>query len=197
MTLISRKALFHGAASKGSGAAGPRVLAAKWVAVTVVGGGIFIGACGGITQPLGDSAAGSSGTLVADPGANQSPCETECVHKVFAGTAAACKLCHAATPAPYGLQSSGLDLESPNVAPRLKDVPAKHLDLPPATNSVPATCPVGDKLIDSVNPGNSWLLKKVRGLHGNCGTEMPQASIRLTIDEIQCVQTFVNCVAAE
>jgi hypothetical protein len=103
-----------------------------------------------------------------------------------------CKLCHAS---PGGLTSAGLDLESPNVSARLKDVPAKHTDTSPA-GSVP-NCPVGDKLIDSANPTESWLLKKLRGQQGECGTSMPQPPTTLTLAELNCMETYVFCVAAQ
>jgi hypothetical protein len=121
------------------------------------------------------------------------PCETACVRDVFAEDVADCKLCHAAkTSADGGLQSSGLDLESPNPTARLKDVPAKHADLPPAS----AGCPVGDKLIDSASPEDSWLLKKLRGQQGSCGSPDPQIG-PLPPSEMACMEKYVYCVAGK
>jgi hypothetical protein len=88
-----------------------------------------------------------------------------------------------------------LDLETPGVVGRLKDVPAKHSDLAPAMD--PSTCPTGDKLIDSANPDASWFLKKIKGQQGGCGTAMPQPPTTLTAAETMCLETFVSCVAGK
>jgi hypothetical protein len=192
-----------------------------------LGGGLLVlgaTACGGMTQPLGDVAGAPSNGGTTNQGAGASnggvfsnddacatsgappscagrnasgvhPCETECLQRIRAGSAASCKLCHTSrATAMGGLQSSALDLESPNITPRLKDVPAKHLDIPPF---MPVMCPTGDLLIDSANPQNSWLLKKVKGQQGNCGTQMPQPPTGLRADELACIETYVFCVAGQ
>ena len=172
--------------------------------------------CGGVTQELGDiegSSGGTAGTGGKASNAGGQPsnaagqpsnaagqpsngplsvCETPCVQAIFTKDVADCKLCHSS---PGGLTSSGLDLQSPNVTARLKDVPAKHADISPP-GSFP-NCPVGDKLIDSANPTESWLLKKIRGEQGPCGTQMPQPPTTLTLTERACVETYVFCVAAQ
>jgi hypothetical protein len=161
------------------------------------------GSCGGVTQPLGDvGGAGStsdhesSGSEDGSGNNGPSACETECVKKVFTGSAASCKLCHTSQSTnDGGLQSSNLDLQSPNVTARLKDVPAQHLDIPATTPTV--MCPTGDLLIDSAAPQNSWLLKKLMGQQGTCGTKMPQPPTNLTAAEIACMQTYIFCVAGQ
>jgi len=159
--------------------------------------------CGGMTDlgpqggasSVGGSGAGSKTAGTQGGAVATHPCESACFEKIRAGTVASCKLCHTSkSAAQFGLQSSGLDLESPNVTPRLKDVPAKHLDIPP---SMPAMCPTGDFLIDSANPQNSWLLKKVKGQQGTCGTQMPQPPTSLRGDEIACIENYVYCVAGQ
>jgi hypothetical protein len=169
-------------------------------------------ACGGIAQPLGETddpvgAAGSSMTSTGGSGGGSGggngsnlggpahPCETACLQEIFSAHVASCKLCHTDQPSPYGLQSSGLDLQSPGVTARLKDIPAKHGDL--AIGMSAADCPTGDKLLDTANPENSWLLKKIRGMQGACGTSMPQPPTLLKPAEQQCVQTYVYCVAGQ
>jgi hypothetical protein len=160
--------------------------------------------CGGITD-LGEGAqGGASSTAGAAAGSKAvgSPgvpaphaCESACFEKIRTGSVASCKLCHASkTAAMGGLQSSGLDLESPNITSRLKDVPAKHQDLPP---TMPAMCPSGDLLVDTVNPHNSWLLKKIKGQQGACGTQMPQPPTLLRGDEVACIEAYVYCVAGQ
>ncbi len=171
---------------------------AGWVAGI---GLVLLGlSCSG-TEILGEAAGGSSGTggtnqavggSLSIGGATGNACETPCLVDLFSKQVVMCKLCHAGRAAPNGLQSAGLDLESPDVTARLKDVPAKHTDL--AIGMTPADCPVGDKLIDTVNPENSWLLKKIHGQQGNCGTIMPSTGM-LTADQRTCVETYVYCVA--
>jgi hypothetical protein len=166
-------------------------------------------ACGGEVRELGDAAAGSAGSSASGSGTASgsssvfaggsagSPaaigvaniCETACVVQLFSVNLVRCKLCHG-----FSLRSSGLDLEAPYVTARLKDLPAMHTDLPMGMTA--ADCPVGDKLIDSANPEASWLLKKIRGQQGNCGTVMPSTGA-LDSDEMACLETYVHCVAAQ
>ena len=142
------------------------------------------------------SAAGCGGTGAAQAPFNPQPgpsnaCETDCIRDLFAVQIVMCKLCHSARPAPNGLQSSGLDLESYGFTARLKDVPAKHMDI--ALSMGVPNCPQGDKLIDTANPAQSWLLKKIDGQQGNCGTSMPSTG-QLTFDQKACVHNYVACV---
>jgi hypothetical protein len=88
------------------------------------------------------------------------------------------------------LQSSGLNLEADGFTDRLKNVAAKHMDLP----SGKTDCPSGDKLIDTANPSASWLLKKIDGQQNNCGDAMPSTA-PLTADEKTCMHTYISCVA--
>jgi hypothetical protein len=76
---------------------------------------------------------------------------------------------------------AGLDL-TPNadLAMRLKNQPAGYAEIDcsmggPYVECVPATCPPpGDALlVDSANPDNSWLLRKLNGTHNACGVVMP------------------------
>jgi hypothetical protein len=115
------------------------------------------------------------------------PCELECVKNIFTVSQLGCKLCHNNTT----LTSSQLDLVSKGVTARLRDVPSKHLDItmPPT----PGDCPTGDKLIDVANPGNSWLLKKIKGEQKTCGTIMPTTSLNAT--DMACMETYISCVA--
>jgi hypothetical protein len=81
----------------------------------------------------------------------------------------------------------------------LKDVPAKHTDIVfmGAIGSMVPGCPVGDKLVDTQAPANSWLLKKVNNQQGTCGTQMPQPPTTLRPDELACVAQYVYCVAGQ
>ncbi|HKY39336.1 MAG TPA: hypothetical protein VJN18_25535 [Polyangiaceae bacterium] len=168
-------------------------------------GSLGTAACGGITQPLGDVAgapstggtsdheSAGSGGRSGNGSAAPHGCETRCFEKVLTGSAASCKLCHTSnTNDVGGLQSSGLDLQSPNITARLKDVPAKHLDLPYGKN----LCPTGDLLVDSSRPQDSWLLKKVKGQQGTCGEPMPITGT-LRLDEFVCIEAYVYCVAGQ
>jgi hypothetical protein len=121
----------------------------------------------------GSSSGGSGG------GGNTACEDVACVKTVFEG----CNACHGAA------KLGKLDLLSPGVASRLKNVASAH-DSP----GVGAQCPTGDKLIDSANPAESWFLKKINNQQGNCGTVMPSTGM-LQGAELQCMQDFVTCVA--
>jgi hypothetical protein len=131
------------------------------------------------TSTAGSNSGGSGGG--ATGGGSGSSCETACVNTIFADQ---CFICHGTQ-----LKLSGsLDFETPGYSARLRDKPAEHV------GSTPGPCPTGDKLIDSATPANSWLLKKITGTQGSCGTVMPQAGALPAADQT-CLTTYVNCVA--
>ncbi len=135
----------------------------------------------------GASSTGGSGTGGAVPSA----CEVSCIKDIFQKQPALCKLCHTTkTTADGGLQSSGLNLEADGFTDRLKNVAAKHTDLPMGKD----TCTPGDKLIDTATPANSWLLKKIHGEQGNCGDPMPSTGT-LSAAQKTCIEMYVACVA--
>jgi hypothetical protein len=132
----------------------------------------------------GSASTGGSGT-----GGSAGPsCEVACVNDIFQTQATLCKICHGKL-----LKSSMLNLEDPGYTARLKDVPAVHGDLGTGMTAA-ADCPKGDMLIDSATPANSWLLKKIHGEQGNCGTPMPAAT-PLNAAQKTCIETYVTCVA--
>jgi len=133
---------------------------------------------------LGAVTAGASST---------SGCETECIRNIFTVQPILCRLCHNNNPGGAALTSGGLDLQSDGFTARLKDVPAQHSDI--VAPMTAADCPVGDKLIDTANPAESWLLKKIDGQQGNCGTPMPSTGM-LSSTQQDCVHNYVACVAA-
>ena len=130
------------------------------------------------TGPLGTS--GASATLLDEV------CSTQCSEQIFSAFSS-CKLCHS-----NALKLGELDLESPGRAARLKDTPAKHVQISVAG----AQCPVGDLLIDSANVGESWILKKLNGTQGTCGDRMPAGST-LSPDQLSCMTAWVACVAEQ
>lgn len=169
-----------------------------WVAITAT----LLVACSGEIQPLGEVAGGSSGgggsaSGIAGSGGQVGSqtsglevCETPCFRSIVTAVGTGCKLCHNAT---VKLDMGTLDLESPGISARLKDEPAAHKGI--ASSSMgPTVCPQGDKLIDSAHPENSWLLKKVLGQQGTCGTQMPSTG-PLPLADQACMATYVNCVA--
>lgn len=131
---------------------------------------------------------------LADPAMYPAPvapmtemCETACIKDVFQVKASGCKICHGPTPL------GALDLVSPGFTDRLRDVPAKHVEIAPPAS--PGDCPTNDKLIDPNNPNASWLLIKVRGMQKTCGTQMPTAP--LPAGDMKCVEDYVACVAGK
>jgi hypothetical protein len=104
--------------------------------------------------------------------------DTACVKEVLT----TCNGCHGAA------KLGKLDLQSAGVASRLKDVASAHDSPGPG-----AQCPTGDKLVDSANVAESWLLKKITGQQGTCGTKMPAEGLEGA--QLQCMKDFVSCVA--
>ncbi len=164
------------------GCSGMKVLGEAAGGSDGAGGSLAVGG----TVSVGGTASG--GASVSGSVMPSNVCETACVRQVFGGGVVSCKLCHG-----IQLTMSGLNLDSPNFTARLKDVPARHADL--GMGMTTADCPIGDKLIDSANPEASWLLRKLRGQQGNCGTSMPQTPPLLMGDNLTCIETYVYCVA--
>jgi hypothetical protein len=141
-----------------------------------------------VMEPI--PAAGTSGdagktSSTTDP-YSQEPCYSICAEEIFRDPVG-CKLCHSPTFA-----ASGLDLDSLGRAARLKDVAAKHADLEGGQGG----CPQGDKLIDSANVEDSWMLKKLRGEQGSCGAkDPPQAA--LAPADLACLTMYIGCVATQ
>jgi hypothetical protein len=140
---------------------------------------------GGGSATTGGSA--SSGSATGGSAAMGEPCEVACVTDIFQKSQTLCALCHNNK----GLMSSMLDISSPGFTGRLRNVAAKHGDL--GMGGGPMECPTGDKLIDTATPANSWLLKKIDGAQGTCGTPMPSTGT-LSADQKTCIHTYVSCV---
>jgi hypothetical protein len=137
-------------------------------------------ATGGMAAGGGTTGGMTAGGMATGGSGNPASCETACMKDVLEG---GCTLCHGAN-----LKSAMLDLEAAGYTGRLKDQPPTHAE-------AGGTCPTGDKLIDSANPMSSWLLKKVSGGQGSCGTNMPPGT-GLAGEDLKCVQDYVSCVAA-
>jgi hypothetical protein len=143
-----------------------------------------------VGNPVSEAAGGAAqGGLPESGGQKPRPtprgkCETDCLLSVFDEHSAGCGLCHNQTA-----KFAGLDLASPGVTARLAGVPAQHRDVPEG-----ASCPVGDKLVDPNAPGTSWLLAKIRGQAGTCGSAMPPGA-PVSLEERKCIEAFVFCVA--
>lgn len=138
-------------------------------------------------KPPGSAAAGtSSGGSGSGGSGMMASCETDCLKTIINMQGNGCKTCHGAM---IKLDMGTLDMESAGLSARLKDEPSAHKGLTDTSG-----CPTGDKIIDSTNPANSWLLKKINGQQGTCGTPMPSVGT-LTAADKMCFETFVNCVA--
>jgi hypothetical protein len=134
------------------------------------------GTGGGATAGTGTGGGGST---------SANACEVDCVNKIFQIDMMPCMFCHTSAG-----KLGDLDLQSPGYTARLKNQPAKHTGITGST----ASCPTGDKLIDTANPANSWLLKKIHDEQDMCGTIMPQTG-SLTPAQKTCLETYVACVA--
>jgi hypothetical protein len=146
------------------------------------GSGSFVSGHGGSGTKPSAGSAGKSGSSSSVP---VNGCESACVREVFNGPGVgSCSGCHTSV-GPQG----GLDLSSPNVTMRLKNVLAQHA-LTPA-----GACVTGDYLLDTRDWTQSWLLKKVTGTQVSCGSSMPPPPLPQA--DILCLQTYVRCVAGQ
>lgn len=138
-----------------------------------------------------DPPPGSSGSSSGGSGGSGAmvDCETECVKTIVTMGASACKVCHGSDPLAR-LDMGTLDMASPGLSARLKDQASAHKGIVGDSSG----CPKGDKIIDSANPDASWLLKKIKGTQGACGTVMPSTGALSATDQA-CMETFVRCVA--
>jgi len=153
-----------------------------------IGGGTTSGGTAGGTAAAGTAAGGSAAGTATGGTSGGDPCDTACIKDILQVQSTLCALCHNNTT----LTSSGLDLKSDGFTARLRNIPAKHTDLPAGMTA--ADCPVGDKLIDTTTPSASWLLKKIEGQQGQCGTPMPSSGM-LTATQKTCMETYIACVA--
>jgi len=143
---------------------------------------------GGSMPIPNESAGGEAAEAMGGSGTDQPPtqelCDAPCVQTLLNGPNG-CSTCHATKRS-----DAGLDLASTGAALRLKDIPAMHEGV-----SSGASCPQGDKLIDSANPQDSWFLKKIKGEQGTCGTVQPPTGMLQGAD-LGCLEMWVGCIAA-
>jgi len=108
--------------------------------------------------------------------------------------------CHKGT-----LAAGDLDLSVANIANNTKNVAAAHagiqcsLPTEPYMECVPATCPAPGSalLVNSAAPDESWMLKKIHGMHNDCGDTMPDETYATaTPDKVACVEAVVRAIAA-
>lgn len=111
--------------------------------------------------------------------------------------------CHNDRSAVSGLDLTPTPLEG--LVGRLKDIPAGHREIDcspggPFVECVPATCPAPGSalLVDSANPDDSWILKKLTGTHDDCGLPMPVAPGDQHFDAsgMACIEKLVRAIAA-
>ena len=141
------------------------------------------GGAGGSSGAAGSGGSGTAGSAGSGPIVST----PDCVLTLFKTGSGSCSgsVCH-----DQGVNAAGgLDLASPNVAARLVDQVALHTAVGPTD-----VCPTGDKLIDTSNPTESWLLKKLSATGvGMCGSVMPLGGT-LSADQLSCLQDWINSV---
>ncbi len=122
------------------------------------------------------AAGGGMGTAGSGDGV-----DLTCITPLITKSCANSPICHLAG----AMQGGGLDLSSPNFASRLVDVAATHKDV-----IDPTTC-MASKLIDTADATKSWLLAKINGTQGACGSAMPIGPALSNADKA-CMTKFVN-----
>jgi hypothetical protein len=178
----------NGSAGSGSGAA-----------PATGGTGASGGSGGSGTGGSGPSAgSGNSGAGTGSMQAFPTLPDCDAVKALTVGPAACAQLgCH---KGPYS--EAKLDL-TPNAGfvGRVKDVAATHLNIDCADGmecaTPPAACPKGDKLIDSANVDNSWMLHKLNGTQTGCGDAMPPPDYAIDDAGKACIVELVKAIAAQ
>jgi hypothetical protein len=95
-----------------------------------------------------------------------------------------------------------MDLQAPGYEQRLINQPVKYTDITcpnPAGGlpvpCVPSDCVQGALLINTANPAESFMLKKLLGTQLNCGKQMPIAPGSITEAERACLVEWVHYLA--
>ena len=151
------------------------------------------GSTGGSSAASGGMTGGSAGTgatLTVD-------CGTDTYQNVLSKNCANLAGCHkASTTIPT---ASMLNLTpDAGLVGRIKDVKALHGDItcsPDFAPCNPASCDPNALLVNSANPGASWILAKIKGNQADCGTQMPDIGGPPAAAET-CLENFVAAVAA-
>ncbi len=156
------------------------------------------GATGGTTGGTTGGSAGTAGTMLT----------VNCTGTTYQSALASCNGagCHSAI-----YPQAGLNLVADaNLVSRLKDVPSTHASIsctgPSDTTCTcsseflcttpPSTCPPAAQglLVDSQNPANSWMLKKIDLSDPMCGVQMPETPYKSPADKA-CLEAMVQAIA--
>jgi len=127
---------------------------ALMVAVATVLGPGCAGKARKDSSPSGPDAGGDNCAVVSTP---------PCVFATLRNAKCSIEGCHGTTN-----PAARLDLASPCIEQRLVDVPSTH-EIAPLPDGTPPMCPTDDKLIDTANPTDSWMLIKLNDQQGTCG----------------------------
>ena len=129
----------------------------------------------------GAGGAGGGGGGSTQPGLSV---DTACLTAIF-GKSCGVPGCHFAPAA----GAAHLDLSSANVNTRLIDIAATHEGAEPNTG-----CVANQKLIDSANPDQSWLVQKLTTDGTTCGLAMPIGT-PLSATDVACFTKYAQDVA--
>lgn len=103
------------------------------------------------------------------------------------------------------LKSAGLDLTPATIANNTKDKPATHSEIQcsapgdPYMECIPTTCPAPGTalLVNSQNPDDSWMMKKIHGQANGCGITMPDDNYATSSpDRLACIEGVIRAIAA-
>jgi hypothetical protein len=177
-----------GGVSNGSGGTGGAVSTGGSGGVSNGSGGtggvVSTGGSGGVSNGTGGTTRGPLGTCNNGMGGCGSIDAAGCDLEEALDRSCARAGCHSALDR-YG----SLDFSDPlAIASQMVDIPAPHSDITCAKQGEPYRectpdelaqfCPgstAGTKLIDTANPEESWVLRKLNGTQGMCGEAMPMA----------------------
>ncbi len=188
-----------GGGGTGVGGAGAVMTGIGGAAAVMTGGTGMSAGTGGFFPEGGSSGNGGSAGASLDPSL---PCDIqEALTKSCGRTG-----CHS-----LAVHYADLTLVDPSVGQTYVDKVATHGDIgcaPPGERfrecqpfELPASCPDDALLIDSLNPEQSWMLKKLRGEHNECGARMPAPPGDSTSNgwseaRRECIEAWIYSLAA-
>jgi hypothetical protein len=157
--------------------------------------------CSTPADPSGSGGTGGGGSAGGPPA---KPLPTlDCDYQTAIKKSCAIAGCHHAK-----YKIGGLDMTlDDGLRARLLNVPATFADIDcapdgqPFMGCVPATCPVGAKLIDTGNVEASVMISKMEGTLNMCGDQMPMPpgnspTMGWSVDTKNCIEKFVRALAA-
>lgn len=155
------------------------------------------GASAGTAGTTGGTA-GTTGGTAGTAGGGSAGAPPTCGYAAIIQNSCALTACHDTM-----YNRAELDFKTPGYEQRIVNAPATFTEItcPDPAGGVlpvpcmPASCPQGALLINTTTPSESWMLKKLQGVHGDCGDAMPLPPGKVTAEEKACLESWIHYLA--